>query len=79
MLMATQSEKTLGASVYNLTPKDLSVPTVGVPGYSCYMKYKASKKELLCRYLLKHMYAKVAEAELIQGVIVLVSLTSQVP
>lgn len=55
MLMATQSEKTLGASVYNLTPKDLSVPTVGVPGYSCYMKYKASKKELLCRYLLKHM------------------------
>lgn len=36
-------------------PIELVYPKVGVPGSSGHMKYKARKKQLLCRYLLKHM------------------------
>lgn len=39
------------------------------------MKYKERKKQLLCRYLLKHMLVKVAEA----GFVVSASLKLQVP
>lgn len=54
MLMDTESGKTLG-DVCNWISNRTDVSKVGLPGYSGHMKYKARKKQLLCRYLLKHM------------------------
>lgn len=54
LINAYGKNKNTGRSVYNSALKCWGVPEIGVSGYFGCIKYKARKKLLLYRYLLKH-------------------------
>lgn len=81
MLMATQSEETLGAGMYNWTHKRPQC-TQNWCSWLFWLSEIQSKQEIAALQVSAETHVglqKIAEAELIQGIIALASLTLQVP